>query len=278
MPGAIDDVMGMKVMTNVEGLGNRYLLLLYSQHDGELLAMLDADEVTRLRTAATTVVAAQILQPQPQSELGLIGSGFEATGHLRVMARVWPLERVAVHSPSDDRRTAFARNMSLELGIDVRPVATPDEACNAADTLVLATKSRNPVLDGASLPRGMVVLSIGSTRPDLRELDRATLERSAVLLVDDVTQVTVESGDVIDALEHGAITPAAMLSMGEALATGALPACDSGRDVRTFKSVGTAVQDLALARALFDASSHLGVGRELGTLTRLKPFSAAMRK
>lgn len=57
--------------------------------------MLDADEVTRLRTAATTALAATMLQPLPQTEIGLVGSGFEATGHLRAMARTWPLSRGA---------------------------------------------------------------------------------------------------------------------------------------------------------------------------------------
>src|SRR3954464_15330112 len=104
MPGAMGDLMGVKVMTNVEGIGNRYLLLLYHQSDGELLALLDADEVTRLRTAGTTVLAATLLQPKPQTEIGLIGSGFEATGHLRALARVWPVSRACVYSPSAERR------------------------------------------------------------------------------------------------------------------------------------------------------------------------------
>src|SRR5262249_11620070 len=115
MPGALADLMGVKVMTNVEGLGNRYLLLLHQQSDGELVGVLDADEVTRLRTAGTTALAATMLQPDPQTSLALIGSGFEATGHLRAMARIWPLTEVAVFSPSEERREAFAQRMSDEL-------------------------------------------------------------------------------------------------------------------------------------------------------------------
>ncbi|HEY7618627.1 MAG TPA: hypothetical protein VH834_02595 [Solirubrobacteraceae bacterium] len=274
MPGAVDQVMGVKVMTNVEGLGNRYLLLLYQQSDGELLAMLDADEVTRLRTAATTAVAAQILQPAPQTGLGMIGSGFEATGHLRTLARVWPLTSVAVHSPSRERREGFARRMSDELGIEVRAVATAREACAASPTLVLATKSREPVLNGSDLQAGMVVLSIGSTRPDLRELDRTTLARSAVLLVDDAEQVMSESGDIMDALEHEALEPRHLQTMGSALASADALTTNGDRDVLTFKSVGTAVQDLSLAAFLHQAAKDSGAGRELGELTRLKRFSA----
>lgn len=274
MPGCVDDVMGLKVMTNVDGLGNRYLLLVYRQSDGDLLAILDADEITRLRTAATTAVAARILQPEPQSDLGLIGSGFEATGHLRAMAHLWPLRRVVVHSPSAERRETFATRMSDELGLDVQPVATSGEACRAARTVVLATKARRPVLDGDDLAPGTVVLSIGSTRPDLRELDRRTLQRTAVLLVDDTRGVTLESGDVIDALAAGALPADALMSMGVALAGQARRRPEGDRDLLTFKSVGTAIQDLALAAALVGRAHEAGLGRDLGELTRLKRFAA----
>lgn len=271
MPGALGDLMGVKVMTNVEGVGNRYLLLLYRQSDGELLAILDADEVTRLRTAGTTALAATMLQPVPQTELALVGSGFEATGHLRALARMWPLAGVTVYSPSDERRGAFAERMSRELSIEVVPVASCAEACAAADTILLATKATDPVLDGATLRPGAVVLSIGSTRPALRELDRATLSRTSTLLVDDVRSVIEESGDIIDALEHGAIAPERLVSMGAFVREGRLRP-DAVRDLLTFKSVGTIVQDLALAGTLVETAD--GAGRELGELTRLKSFAA----
>ena len=272
MPGAMGELMGVKVMTMVEGVGNRYLLLLYHQSDGELLAILDADEVTRLRTAGTTALAGMLLQPVPQTDLALIGSGFEATGHLRTFAELWPLERACVYSPSPERRAAFAERMTKELGIEVRAADTCGDACNAADTVLLATKNKEPVIDGNDLRTGAVVLSIGSTRPSLRELDRATMARTAALLVDDVHSVAVESGDIIDAVEHGALVPDQMLSIGMALRASEPPARQDGRDLLTFKSVGTIVQDLALAHALLQCAD--GAGQDLGELSRLKAFSS----
>jgi alanine dehydrogenase len=276
MPGAMGELMGAKVMTNVEGVGNRYLLLLYHQSDGELLALLDADEITRLRTAATTTLAATLLQPTSQRELALIGSGFEATGHLRAMARQWALERVYVFSPSAERRAAFAERMGAELGIEVIAVDSAAAACEAADTVLLATKNKAPVISGRDLRAGAVVLSIGSTRPTLRELDRATLARTATLLVDDRRSVQLESGDIIDAVEHGALAPEQILSLGTVLHDGARLAPRDDRDILTFKSVGTIVQDLALAGAVLENAN--GAGRDLGELSRLKAFSAVAPK
>jgi ornithine cyclodeaminase/alanine dehydrogenase len=274
MPAAVGDVMGLKVMTLVRGVGNRYVILLYGQATGELLAVLDADEVTRLRTAATTALAAQLLAPAGVTRLGMVGSGFEAAGHLRALARLWPLEHVAVFSPSAERREAFARALGDELGLDVRPVGTVAEAVGDVPVSVLATKATEPVVDGAALPPGAVVLSIGSTRPDLRELDRGTLRRAGTLLVDDARQVARESGDIIDALAGGALTEDRIVSMAAAAGAPDRVRTEPGRDVLVFKSVGTAVQDLALSRELLAAARDAGRGRDLGELTRLKPAPA----
>lgn len=279
MPAALGAVSGLKVMTLTNGKGTRYLLLMYRRDSGELVAILDAEEVTRLRTAATTAVAGEMLRPGGTSVLGLVGTGFEATGHLITLARCWPLERVIVYSPSDVRRQAFAERMSARLRIEVEPVANAAEVCGGADTVLLATKATEPVVDGKAFQPSAVVLSIGSTRPDLRELDRDSLARTATLMVDDPRQVLRESGDIIDAVDSGVLGTERIVSMGSTeafLDHRARPAADgtSGRDLLVFKSVGTALQDLALASALVEVAMADGRGRELGELTRLKPFAA----
>jgi alanine dehydrogenase len=275
MPAALGDVMGVKVMTLVRGVGNRYLILLYDQRTGELLAILDADEVTRLRTAATTAVAAELLVPQGATRIGVLGTGFEAEGHLRVLARLWPLQQASVFSPSSERREAFARRMTSELGFEVRAVDSPSAAVSTPRVSVLATKATEPVVDGAAFPPGAVVLSIGATRPDLLELDRATLARAGTLLVDDARRVVVESGAVIDGIAAGAVDEEHMLSLAGAAADRTRIRTTDRRDLLVFKSVGTAIQDLALSRALVHAAPVHGAGREIGELTRLKPGSGA---
>lgn len=277
MPAAVDGVMGLKVMTLVEGLGTRYLILLYGVGSGDLLALLDADEVTRLRTAATTALAGEILCPDRSGPLGLVGTGFEAEGHLTLMARLWAPREVRVYSRAPERRAAFAERMSAQLGVPVTPVESAAAACDAP-LVVLATKSSEPVVDGADFPPGGVVLSIGSTRPDLREIERTTLERAAALLVDDPVQVGRESGDIIDALACGVLSQERILSMGEGLAEPQRLAREGARDLLVFKSVGTAVQDLTLSRAVYDAAVANGRGRELGELTRLKRFATGAAK
>lgn len=274
MPAALGDVMGTKMMTVVRGTGNRYLLLLFSQENGELTAVLDAGELTRRRTAAVTVAAGQLLCPDGAEELAVIGSGFEAEGHLSAFAEVWKLRRVRVFSPSSERRQAFATRMSDQLGIDVTPVGEVGEAVDGMPAVVLATKAREPVVDGDAFAPNAAVLSIGSTRLDLRELDERAFARSAVVLVDNAEQVRSESGDVSSAIENGAIGAERLVPLSVAAADPTAIATADGRDLLTFKSVGTALQDLALAGELVAAAKASGRGRELGELAELKAMGA----
>ena len=261
MPAVLDDVMGLKVMTLVEGLGNRYLVMLYDVATSELLAMFDADELTRLRTAAVTALAGLALVREAPADLGLIGTGFEAVGHLRMMAHVWPLKRVRVFSPNEARRKRFAEFMSSQLGIEVTATSSEREALTGQRVVVLATKAKTPVIDGKNLASGSVVLSIGSTRLDLRELDGESLRRASIVVADDPHMVKLESADIAESVALSAYRRQP-------------PPAIAGGDVSIFKSVGTALQDLALARMLYRDETLRSAAREMGELTRLKPFSA----
>lgn len=276
MPGRFRGIAGVKTMSMTRGVGNRYLLTVYDLADGNVLALIDADEVTRLRTAATTAVAAEaMLGAGKPTSLGLIGTGFEATGHLRVLARRYPLSEVRVFSRSPERCARFAATMTDELGISVVPTHNPEEAVRGMPLVCLATKDTAPVVDGSAILSGAVVLSIGSTRPDLRELDDAAFKRSSLVLVDSVHGVIAESGDVQSALAGGAIDEADLISMAHT--TDVATAGRRPGDLKVFKSVGTALQDLALAASIISAASASEHGRELGELAQLKPSAGASR-
>jgi len=262
------------VMTLVEGLGNRYLVMLYDVATGGLLALFDADELTRLRTAAVTALAGVAMVAAPPTTLGLIGTGFEAVGHLRMCAHVWPLARVHVFSPNAERRTRFASAMARELGIEVLAAERADEAVRDQPVVVLATKAKQPVLDGTKLAPGCVVLSIGSTRRDLRELDQPSVARARLIVADDPQMIQLESADIAESIAAGLLRPGQIVALS-AFRRGTGPAAPSASgDLTIFKSVGTALQDLALARMLYRDDATRGGATQLEELTRLKPFSA----
>jgi alanine dehydrogenase len=272
MPGVLDDVMGVKVMTLARELGTRYVVLLHDVSSGALMGIFDADEMTRFRTGATTALAARYMVRDVPTTIGLLGSGFEAVGQVRALAALWPLEEVVSFSPNPQRRARFAEAMTDELGIKVCAVDSCAAALREQRVVVLATKSAEPVLDGASLLPGAVVLSIGSTRPDLRELDPATFGRAGSLVCDDPMQLPKESGDVADALARGVLDPYRFVSLADLSAGNASLEVDEAHDLLVFKSVGTALQDLAIARAIYRADDGRG-GSDLGMVASLKPFA-----
>jgi alanine dehydrogenase len=273
MPAVFDDVMGLKIMTLVEGVGNRYMVLLYQCDTGALLAMFDADELTRIRTAATTALAGMKMCATPPERIGLIGTGYEAVGHLRMMAHLWPLRTVHAYSPNAERRERFAAQMSAELKIDVKAVATSREALAGMPCVVLATKSKQPVIDGADFAPGAVVLSIGSTRLDLRELDDRSLARAAVVVVDDVGAVVGESADIATNLKNANLLHDHLLPLSALVGGKPLPKTSSVRDLLVLKTVGTALQDLAMARAVYRDPAMRARAQDIGNLLTLKGFA-----
>jgi len=274
MPAVLDDVMGLKVMTLVEGLGTRYLVMLYDVSTGALLALFDADELTRIRTAAVTALAGLAMTEGPPASIGIIGTGFEAVGHLRMLAHVWPLEHVIVFSPNAARRHRFAQAMASELSISVVAAESEEEALRDQPVVVLATKAKTPVIDGAHLRAGAVVLSIGSTRLDLRELDATSLRRASLVVADDPHMVRLESADIAETIASGILDPAHIMALSALRREHRRPSTRPDGDIEIFKSVGTALQDLSLARALYHDPVVRSGSLELPDLSRLKPFAA----
>jgi alanine dehydrogenase len=179
-----------------------------------------------------------------------------------------------VFSPNPERRARFASEMSRELGIEVEAAASMPDALRDQPVVVLATKAKSPVIDGAALAPGCVVLSIGSTRLDLRELDQPSVGRASTLVADDPQMVQLESADIAESIAAGVLDTARIVALS-AYRRGARPALPAGkRDVVIFKSVGTALQDLALARMLYRNDATRAGAHVLEELTRLKPFSA----
>lgn len=152
--------------------------------------------------------------------------------------------------------------MSSKLGITVEPTAEP-EAAAAQPVSLLATKTTEPVARSEMFPAGAVVLSIGSTRPDLRELDEAAFGRARQCVADAPAQLVKESGDVQAAVAGGFLSESAMVPLAD-LVAGTAQVEWPPEDLVVFKSVGTALQDLAVSSAVHAAAKQAGIGYDLG--------------
>lgn len=256
----------------VEGAGVRYVVSLYRLADGELVAVMDGRLITDLRTgAASGVVARKVPVSEPVS-VGLIGVGHQARMQLESLAAVYRVESASVFSPTAANREKFAGEMSGKLGIPVKAAATAEAAARGHAVVVAATSSRSsePVLRGAWLDRCRLLCAVGSTRPQSIEVD-ADCFRGAGLIVVDSRRAVEEAGDLQGAVRAGAAPEERQTTLGE-LVTGKFSVPAEARVV--FKSVGTALQDLALATRYYELLGPTAAAR-VDSLASLKtPVSA----
>lgn len=249
--------MGFKAMNLCPGQGVRYQVHLYRVADGELVAIMDALHLTTLRTGATSAVATKRLARSNPTTVGVIGSGIEARAQLEAMHALGLVREARVYSPTQANREQFAAEYSQSLKLKVLPVSDARDAVSGCGLVVAAVKSTQTALLGEWLEPGTHVNSVGTARPEQREIDPVTFQRSAVVVVDTRDGVFGEAGDAIAAREI--ISPDRVYELAE-LVTGRAPGRADDKQITLFKSVGSAHQDVGIAARIFERACEKGLG------------------
>jgi alanine dehydrogenase len=256
-----DGVLGLKaypvVRTDVTQ-GAVLTLLLYSTTTGQLLAVVKADRLGQLRTGAASAVATRALAPPEPEVLAVYGTGFQAETQVLALAAVMPALRcVRVVGRSPARRDEFVSRMRAKLGVEVQAVE-PDRAPRGADVVVTATGSVDPVLLGDWVRPGTHVNCVGSNLATKREIDRALLERAALIVVDDREVAARECGDL---LANG-WDQDGVVALGDVL-TRPETRHAQPHDITVFESQGLAVQDVVCAALVYSRAVEAGRGRPM---------------
>ncbi len=240
------------------------VVVLFDPENGRPVAILEASEITAIRTAAASGVATRLLARENARDLALIGAGVQARTHLAAMLAVRRLERVRVFCRGTEQREAFARRESARQGIEVEPVGSARAAVEGADLVCTTTSSREPVLLGEWLTPGAHVNAVGACTPKSRELDATAIARSR-LYVDRRESALNEAGDFLLAREEGAVGDSHIVAeLGEVL-IGRAPGRRTSEEITLFESLGLAVEDLAAAHHVVQRARARG----LGTLVEL---------
>ncbi|HSB49365.1 MAG TPA: ornithine cyclodeaminase family protein [Burkholderiales bacterium] len=240
----------IKAYHNIQGAGVRYVVSLYRLKDGELLALLDGRHITDLRTgAASGVIASKVTIPGAVT-VGLIGSGHQAATQLEALAAVYSVRSAAVFSPTAANREAFARRMSERLGFPVSPVDSAQAAVRGHPVVAAASSARGaePVVRGEWLTGCRLLCAVGNTRAQFAEVDVRCFEDARLTVVDSIHALE-EAGELKRAIAAGALPESKRATLGQVV-TGAVGVPGTGLVV--FKSVGTALQDLALAARYYE--------------------------
>ena len=239
-------VVGAKVYSTVGGQFN-FVIVLFSSITGEALAVVEANEITRFRTAAATAVAVQRLAAREARSLAIFGTGVQARAHAEALLLMHPFERVWVAG----RATAsdFANWVETEFGVAAGAVDAAT-AAREADVIVTATRSTEPLFDGMLVRPGALVAAVGSSKPTARELDDALLARADLIVVEWLPAAQAEAGEFVRAAP-GTIDPTRVTELGKLLVKGAAYDRRSG-DIVIYKSVGIGLEDVALAHMVWE--------------------------
>lgn len=273
MPAYLGDIqaVGLKVITIFPGnLGTEYdshqgAVLLFETQHGQLLAMMDASEITAIRTAAVSGVATRLLARDDAQTLALLGSGVQARTHLAAMLLARNIRRVRIWSRNPDHARRFAEREAQRHGIPVETVETAQEAVDGADIICTTTSAQQPVLKGEWIAPGAHLNAVGSSVPFARELDTAAVVKSR-LFVDRRESTLNEAGDFLLPRQEGAITDDHIRGEIGELLLETIPGRRSPDEITLFKSLGLAVEDLAAAHHIYQkaATTGAGIAIELG--------------
>lgn len=220
-----------------------YLLL--AGDSGEPLAVLDGRMLTLRRTAAASALAASYLARPDARRLVMIGAGALAPHLIAAHAAMRPIEEVAIWS----RTGAAAERLAATLdrpGLRVRAVGNPGAAVAAADIVSAATLSAEPLVQGAWLTPGTHIDLVGAFTPAMREADDEAIGRARVY-VDTRAGALKEAGDIVQPLASGVLVAAAIAGDLFDLCRGTAEGRRTADEITLFKSVGTAIEDLAAA-------------------------------
>jgi alanine dehydrogenase len=234
----------------------RFVVLLFETTRANLGAIIEANELGRLRTGAASGVAAKFLARPGAASLGVLGCGFQAEGQLAAIRTGVPsIERIVAYCRTPERLREFCARVGAE------PAESPREAA-AQDVVVTATTAKDPVLRGEWLRPGALVCAIGANDPRHRELDNVVLERAAFVCCDSREQSRLESGDLIDPVEGGVLDWLEVHELQEVVA-GETTGRQADDDIVLFKSNGIAAWDIAIGAAALERARERGVGHEL---------------
>ena len=259
MPGYVNkqDIMGIKSVSvypenaNIGLESHQGSVTLFNALNGTPLAIMEAGQITAIRTAAVSGLATRILAKKNSKILAILGSGIQARTHIEAMTTILNLEEIRVWSKNKKNAKRLVEEQRKKYAIPFRPFDTVNEAIYNADIICTTTAAVEPILQGKYLMQGVHINAVGSSVRNTRELDGFAIKLSK-LYVDKIESTINESGDFLIAKQEGTIDDNHIIgTLGEIL-TKQKKGRNNTNDITLFKSLGLAVEDIATAFFIFD--------------------------
>ncbi len=221
------------------------VVILFSGEDGDILAYLDGDIITTLRTAGMAAASTKYLSPTPLETISIIGVGVQGRMMVEMHLKLFEnINKVKIYNRTYSKAVEYGKYLEEVYGVDSIPVKSLKEVSIGSDVVMAATSSPEPVVFGRYIEPSTHVISIGYLSRDSRELDDEAISKSNKIFVD--SPDAIESGDIRIPIEKGIISREEIHLFSE-LVLERVVGREDEEEITLFKSVGTAVQDGYLA-------------------------------
>ena len=258
-------VFAAKVNANFPGNASRFglptiqgVIVMYDAINGRPLAVLDSIEITSIRTAAASAVAARHLARGDAATATVCGCGEQGRSQIRALTRVRPIRQVLAFDTDFAKAERYAQELSDELDVDITPVGELGTKTRRSDIWVTCTTSRRWFVGREHVAPGSLVLAVGADNEEKQEIEPALLAESTV--VTDVLDQCAAIGDLHHALELGVMRRESVHAELADVVSGRRPGRQRDDEIIVFDSTGTALQDVAAARLVYERAVTTGVG------------------
>ena len=234
------------------------LILLYSGLNGRPLAIMESGYITLLRTGAAGAVAAKYLAKRNSKKVSVIGCGNQGRIQLKALSTMLSLEKVFAYDQDQQKKKAYAQEMSEELGIEVMPAGSLQEAVSQADIIVTCTPAQKAFLQNSWVKGGTFICAIGADSPGKQELESIIFRRARVV-VDSLKQC-LKAGEIQHALKKGILAESDIYAELGEITSGKKPGRQNEEELIIFDSTGLAAQDAIAAALAYDKAKERNLG------------------
>lgn len=258
MPAWDQELILTKIVTVIPGAEHtvQATVVALDRATGEVRALMDGEAITLRRTAATSALVARRLCTSSTKSLLVVGTGRLAAWMARAHIALVPgIERVRLWGRNPAKAEALAAGLASEHAssqLHFESVSSLEGGVRESQLICCATTSTEPLIKESWLQSGTHLDLVGGFKPNMREVDDASVKRARIL-VDTYAGAVAEAGDLVQPMQRGLITRADIQAELAELLRGEKQVRQSERDITLFKSVGTALEDLAAARCVLDA-------------------------
>lgn len=260
MAGAVPGSFGYKMYTSAAGRLQFFFFLFAENTD--LVAIMEANTLGQIRTGAASGLATRILANPDASDAVMFGAGWQAETQLLAIDAVRSLKRVWVMNRDAQRREGFIKKMQPQVKAKLETATSPEEAVRSSQIVTTITSTKEPVVLGRWLQPGVHINAAGGNMLLRREVDDEAVLRSTRVIVDSIEQSKLEAGEFVGVIESGRRHWDDFIEMRDVVA-GFKPGRASSGDITLFKSLGLAIEDVAIGKVVYERAVKQGLGRRV---------------